>query len=134
MKISGGKLVENEDFRFDVVSDESAILTCFCGVRVKLTKDRSSFSLSNIYKHFKSKRCALMKKKRLTSQGDAQDMDTSEDHIVADKSSSQDPTITNYTLSSASSSTTAVSVDTPDSSKRFGSTNSILSHKIQRVR
>jgi hypothetical protein len=134
LKISNGKFIENEDFRLNIVSDGLATLICSCGVRVKLTKDRSTFSLSNVYKHLRSKRCATMKKKRVRSPNDEQDMDASDDLPSTEDSVSQDPTVINHSVSSASSSVTAITVATPTSSKRSGSSNSLMSHKIQRVR
>ena len=59
--------VVEKDFQvalaFNGASDEARII-CSCGARVQLTKMREHFSLSNYYKHVKSKSCTMMKNKR----------------------------------------------------------------------
>jgi hypothetical protein len=133
MNILNGKLIENEDFKIFLGPNESATLLCSCGVRINLKKDRSTFSLSNFYKHIKSKRCIMMKKKKSASQNDSQDMDSSGVHDLDEDESSQTPSATNFVLSSASTSASAITVNTPESLKRVGSSGSTISRKIQRV-
>ncbi|CAF2994095.1 unnamed protein product [Rotaria sp. Silwood2] len=59
------KLIENEDFRLFINDDETDTLpsiSCSCGIKVQLGIIRGSISLSNYYKHLKSKSCIIKKK------------------------------------------------------------------------
>ena len=133
MNVLHGKLIENEDFKIFLGSNESATLLCSCGVRINLTKDRSTFSVSNFYKHIKSKRCVKMKKKKSNCQNDSQDIDSSGDREVDENDSSQNPSTSNLALSSVSTTASAITVNTPESLKRVGSSSSAISRKIQHV-
>ncbi|CAF1087941.1 unnamed protein product [Adineta steineri] len=58
--ILNGNLIENEDYKLLIAfngTSEEACITCFCGVKVRLTRVRENFSLSNYYKHLKTKSC-----------------------------------------------------------------------------
>ena len=130
MNISSGKLIENKDFKIFLGSNKSATLLCSCGVRINLTKDRSTFFLSNFYKHIKSKRCVMMKKKKSNCQNDSQDIDSNGDHEIDENESSQNPSTSNLALSSVSTTASAIIVNTPESLKRVSSSSGAISRKI----
>jgi hypothetical protein len=70
--IPNGKLIENEDFRLSISCNESckaATTSCSCGINIQLGSFRGNFSLSNFYKHLKSKKRAT-KKKRISGSVD----------------------------------------------------------------
>ncbi|CAF3040302.1 unnamed protein product [Rotaria sp. Silwood2] len=59
------KLTENEDFWLLIGDDETDTppsISCSCGIKVQLGVIRGSISLSNYYKHLKSKSCIIKKK------------------------------------------------------------------------
>ena len=65
--IKNTPLMENEDFKILFItngSSEEACILCSCRAKVHLTKLRQNFSLSNYYKHMKSKSCIMIKKKK----------------------------------------------------------------------
>lgn len=60
---SGSRLVEGKDYLLHISSaPDAAVVVCRCKVRIAIAKATdSSFSLSNLYKHWKtSKRCDLL--------------------------------------------------------------------------
>ncbi|CAF3895676.1 unnamed protein product, partial [Rotaria sp. Silwood1] len=63
--IRNGKLIENEDFRLSIGGNDSDISTsisCSCGINIQLGSIHGNISLSNYYKHLKSKNCIKKKK------------------------------------------------------------------------
>lgn len=83
-------LIETQDFRLLLIyngSSEEACITCSCGIRVQLTRLRENFSLSNYYKHLKSKTCAMMKRKKevvnsiVNDEHDAMDDEETVDNV-----------------------------------------------------
>ena len=71
--IPNGKLIENEDFQLSILgneSDASTSISCSCGINVKLVYIRGNISLSNYYKHLKSKSCIMKRKmsKRISGE------------------------------------------------------------------
>lgn len=68
MNVINEKLIENESFKLSIVSNdltEEAYFLCSCKIKIYLTKTRDTFSLSNYYKHLKSKSCNMMKKRKI---------------------------------------------------------------------
>jgi hypothetical protein len=60
-----GKLIENEHFRLLIGGNESdspISISCSCGIKIQLGNTRGNISLSNYYKHLKSKKCVIKKK------------------------------------------------------------------------
>lgn len=102
MRISHGTLIENTDFTLSLVCNdaiEEANFSCSCGTKVQLGKYRNTFSLSNYYKHLKSKACTMMKKKKTP--------DTHTDHESFDDEPSQNSSMDRTQLSISSIGTTA---------------------------
>ena len=71
--IPNGKLIENEDFQLSILgneSDASTSISCSCGINVQLVYIRGNISLSNYYKHLKSKSCIIKRKmsKRISGE------------------------------------------------------------------
>ena len=102
MRISHGTLIENTDFTLSLVCNdaiEEANFSCSCGTKVQLGKYRNTFSLSNYYKHLKSKACTTMKKKKTP--------DTHTDHESFDDEPSQNSSMDRTQLSISSIGTTA---------------------------
>jgi hypothetical protein len=66
LSVPNTRFVENNDFKLMIklhhLSDE-ARMTCSCGIRIQLGKERRNFSLSNFCKHIKSARCKMMRNK-----------------------------------------------------------------------
>lgn len=113
MKISDEKLIENHDFKLTIICNdvaEEAFFLCSCGIRVHLTKLRNTFSLSNYYKHLKSKRCAMMKRKRAPDNHADGELAVTTDQESIDDQPSQH-SISNQTQSSISSTTTTSYID-----------------------
>lgn len=75
----------------------------------------------------------MMKKKKSNCQNDSQDIDSNGDHEVDENESSPNPSTSNLALSSVSTTASAITVNTPESLKRVGSSSSAISRKIQRV-
>lgn len=64
--ITNGRLIESKDFDLLICgkgSSSTASISCSCGIKVQLSNYRENFSLSNYYKHLKSKTCILKRKK-----------------------------------------------------------------------
>ncbi|CAF2803389.1 unnamed protein product [Rotaria sp. Silwood2] len=71
------KLIENEDFRLlmdDDESDKLVSISCSCGINVQLGIIRGNISLSNYYKHLKSKSCIIKKKMLKRINGESTDI------------------------------------------------------------
>lgn len=114
MNIPNGKLIENEDFKLLFVfneSSEQACISCSCGVKVQLTKLGENFSLSNYYKHVKSKSCIMMKKKRISNSNTNDESIVTVDQESFDDEASENNSIANQTQSSVSSITTTSYID-----------------------
>jgi hypothetical protein len=133
MNIPNGKLIENEDFQLLFVfngSSEEACISCSCGVKVQLTKVRENFSLSNYYKHVKSKSCIMMKKKKITSCNANDEPNITDDHESFDDETSQNISVANHAQSSTSSATIDTTVSTYKLFKRSTiPENNVLSKK-----
>ncbi|CAF1648742.1 unnamed protein product [Rotaria magnacalcarata] len=120
MNMANSKLIENQDFQLAIVSNGSspeASICCSCGVKVQLTRVRYKFSLSNFYKHIKSKNCIMMKKKKITSD-DADEPNSLDEYELTDDTTSQAVSINELTQGSASSITIGHTVGTVKSLKR----------------
>ena len=107
LNIPDGKLIEKEDFQLSINlngSFEEVCISCSCGIKIRLTKNRERFSLSNYYKHIKSKTCSMMKKKK-TINSHANDKSNAVDDESFDTELIQNNSIVPYSQSSASSST-----------------------------
>lgn len=74
-------LVENEDFKLVVTqgTPEGVCIICSCHIKVHLTRVRQNFSLSNYYKHLKSKKCAMIKKKKINSNDNQSNLNSYHD-------------------------------------------------------
>jgi len=104
--LQNGKLIENEDFRLLTGlngSSEEACISCSCGIKIHLTKNRGKFSLSNYYKHLKSNNCTMMKKKKTISFNTNQESSVMDDQESSDTEVPQNNSVGNYSQSSASS-------------------------------
>lgn len=126
------KLVENQDFRLLIGDDETGTpptILCSCRIKVHLGIIRGSISLSNYYKHLRSKSCVI-KKKILKHTND-------ESTEIVDDESSNDGTSQNYSNSKdIQCLTLASSIDKPatisKSNKRTNDQdNNSLSKKIR---
>ncbi|CAF3316170.1 unnamed protein product [Rotaria sp. Silwood2] len=120
MNISNGKLIENEDFRLLITSNGSLEEACIssCGVKVQLPKIREYFSLSNYYKHMKSKNCSMIKKKKSTSWNANNESSTAADHETFDGEASLNISMNDHPPLSASTITVGTTIDTDTSVKR----------------
>ncbi|CAF2935759.1 unnamed protein product [Rotaria sp. Silwood2] len=105
MNISNEKLIENEDFQvfisFNGLSEEACI-SCSCGIKVQLSQVRENFSMSNYYKHLKSKRCMMIKKKKITTCNINDDSNTIDDQELVDIDESVNMSMIDHTQSSIS--------------------------------
>lgn len=113
MNINNGKLMENQDFKLILVSNnltEEAYFKCSCGVKVQLTKLRDTFSLSNYYKHLKSKSCTMMQKKKVPDNHDNDESIVTIDHESFDNEASEN-SVSNQTQSSTVSTGTTGYID-----------------------
>ncbi|CAF4509001.1 unnamed protein product, partial [Rotaria sp. Silwood2] len=120
MNMSNSKLIENQDFQLAIVSNGSspeASIYCSCGVKVQLTRVRYNFSLSNFYKHIKSKNCIMMNKKKIKSD-DAGEPNSLDEYELTDDTTSQAVSINELTQGSASSITIGHTVGIVKSLKR----------------
>jgi len=96
INLPNGNFIENVDFKLTIILDQSAEdarMTCSCGVRVQLGKERRNFSLSNFYKHIKSSRCTMIKNKRANVSSKVDNDE--EDDFDADNESVQEETSEN---------------------------------------
>jgi len=110
MRISHGTLIENTDFTLSLVCNdaiEEANFSCSCGTKVQLGKYRNTFSLSNYYKHLKSKACTMMKKKKTPDTHTDHELTVSMDHESFDDEPSQNSSMDRTQLSISSIGTTA---------------------------
>ncbi|CAF4684069.1 unnamed protein product, partial [Rotaria sp. Silwood2] len=98
LNITNTSLIDNEDFKILFItngSSEEACILCSCRAKVHLTKFRQNFSLSNYYKHMKSKSCTMIKKKKIincTTDDQSnidEDYDSSDDEIPESTASSK---------------------------------------------
>lgn len=91
LKLNNKTLIENEDFKLLHTQgpSEGICIICSCHIKVHLTRVRQHFSLSNYYKHLKSKKCAMIKKKKIINVNDNQS------NINSDHDSSDDETSEN---------------------------------------
>ncbi|CAF3572326.1 unnamed protein product [Rotaria socialis] len=127
MNMSNSKLIGNQDFQLAIVSNGSsseASICCSCGVKVQLTRVCFNFSLSNFYKHIRSKNCIMMKKKKITPN-DADELNSLDEYELTDDTTSQAVSINELAQGSASSITIGHSVGTVMSLKR--------THNIEQV-
>ena len=141
MNVPTGKLVENEDFQLLLVfngSSEEACVSCSCGIKVQLTKRAENFSLSNFYKHMKSKTCAMIKKKKLTNTNAHDDLTTTIDIASFDDDEDDDgiasPNVSvNEQMRSSTASITTDAISQTSSSKRSTISSVKVSSKRQRI-
>jgi len=84
-------LIENEDFKLLLTNglSEEACILCSCGAKVHLTKVRQNFSLSNYYKHLKSKSCNMIKKKKVIKGVNNDQSNMNDDHDLSDDETSE---------------------------------------------
>jgi hypothetical protein len=75
----------------------------------------------------------MMKKKKSNCRNDSQDIDSNGGNDLDENEPSQNLSTTNLALSSTSSTPTAITINTPESLKRVGSSSSSISRKVQRV-
>ena len=64
------QLIDSQDYQLIITTDSASIL-CSCRVKINLSspKDRSSYQLSNFYKHLiKSRKCKKMREQRISSE------------------------------------------------------------------
>ena len=133
MNTADTRLIDNEDYRVSISLDrsrEQAVITCSCGVKVRLTKDRSTFSLSNYYKHLKSKSCAMMKKRRVPRQTDETENNPIDPSVAFNDERSQSASITQRVPSSAPYSITVGDTNSP---KRAAAQDLNTARKHQRT-
>lgn len=106
LNIPDGKLIEKEDFQLSINSNgssEDACISCSCGIKIRLTKNRGRFSLSNYYKHIKSKKCSMMKKKKTINSQANDKLNVVDDDESFDIEIPQNNYIVKHSQSSASS-------------------------------
>ncbi|CAF4590015.1 unnamed protein product, partial [Rotaria sp. Silwood2] len=87
LNIRNTSLIENEDFKILFItngSSEEACILCSCRAKVHLTKFRQNFSLSNYYKHMKSKSCTMIKKKKIINCTTDDQSNIDDDHDSSD--------------------------------------------------
>ncbi|CAF4572565.1 unnamed protein product [Rotaria sp. Silwood1] len=137
MNLEGCELIENEDFRLFIVSNgpnKNASISCSCGTKVQLTKLHQGFSLSNYYKHIKSKSCLMItKKKKIIADFNGESTTTGENQSLDDETS-QDISMTEIAHISDSSIIIADTVNNDKSLKRSSDTQSKPLSKKQRIR
>ncbi|CAF1052004.1 unnamed protein product [Adineta steineri] len=146
--ILNGNLIENEDYKlliaFNGTSEEACItcfcgvklliafngtseeacITCFCGVKVRLTRVRENFSLSNYYKHLKTKSCVMMKKKKITSSPNNDSNIIDDDELIDDETP---PTISN--INHIQPSASSITFDTVDNANKSSKRSTISPNK-----
>lgn len=91
--IPNGELVENEDFRLLIGGNESDIpasISCSCGINIQLGVIRGNISLSNYYKHLKSKWC--IRKKKISKHVNGSSSEIVDDESSDDERSENDST------------------------------------------
>ena len=86
LNLSNENLIEGIDHTFTLLFNQvsqEAFISCACGVRINLPKEREHFSLSNYYEHIKTTRCIMMKnKKKIISNGAIDgDIESSQEEI-----------------------------------------------------
>ncbi|CAF1092484.1 unnamed protein product, partial [Adineta steineri] len=125
--ILNGNLIENEDYKLLIAfngTSEEACITCFCGVKVRLTRVRENFSLSNYYKHLKTKSCVMMKKKKITSSPNNDSNIIDDDELIDDETPATISNI-NHIQPSASS----ITFDTVDNANKSSKRSTISPNK-----
>ncbi|CAF3165353.1 unnamed protein product [Rotaria socialis] len=137
INVSAGTLTEKEDFQLFIVSngtDEEASISCSCGIKVQLTKNHHTFSLSNYYKHVKSKSCMMMKNKKKNNSNAYNEPNTIDEQECLDDERSQDISMTETIQSSDSSIAIDNTVDIVQSSKRSIGVHNTGVQKKQRTK
>jgi hypothetical protein len=86
LNLSNENLIEGTDYTLTLLfnqASQEAFISCACGVRINLPKEREHFSLSNYYKHIKTTRCTMMKnkKKRISNDTNDEDIESSQEEI-----------------------------------------------------
>ena len=89
LNLSHENLIEDTDYKLILLfnqASQEAFITCSCGVRINLPKERQHFSLSNYYKHIKTKRCTMMKNKKkiISNDTNSEDIESSQEEISED--------------------------------------------------
>lgn len=113
LNLAKDKLIEGTDYKLNLSLNQGSnevVILCSCGVRINLPKERIHFSLSNYYKHIKTSKCTMMKKKRKPMS-----MNASTEH----SQSTQEQILTTDTIDI--STTSSPSVDTNNSNTRLTS-------------
>ena len=130
-------LIEGEDFRLLLTyngSSEEACISCSCGIRVQLTRLRETFSLSNYYKHLKSKHCTMMKiKKKAVDSIVNDESDATDDEETLDSTGSASAPSAPSARSSTSPNVLAASASAEASTKRSEVVESKTKSKRSRV-
>lgn len=105
LNVVNRKLIIDKDFWLTLVGNElseDAYILCSCSIKVQLTKLRETFSLSNYYKHLRSKSCMMMRKKRISG------CDINDPSVVTiDQQSFDDEALQNNSISNQTQSFTS---------------------------
>ncbi|CAF2756206.1 unnamed protein product [Rotaria sp. Silwood2] len=120
--LSNEKFVENVDYKLTLVlnqASEEAFISCSCGVRVNLGKERRHFSLSNYYKHIKSTKCTMVYNRRKSMTNNR----SNEENESLQKQISQTDVITSVELSSSTQNINNQSYHTSNKRKESSSSS-----------
>ena len=130
-------LIEGQDFRLLLTcngSSDEACISCSCGIRVQLTRLRETFSLSNYYKHLKSKHCAMMKQKKKAVDSIVNDeSDVTDDEETFDNCNSANVPSATSRRSSTSTTVRTTDANAESSTRRSRATESKTQSKRTRV-
>ena len=137
LNASTADLIEGQDYRLLLTfngSTEEACISCSCAVRVQLSRLRETFSLSNYYKHLKSKHCTMMKiKKKAVDSIINDESDATDDEETLDSTGSASAPSAPSARSSTSPNVLAASVSAEASTKRSDVVESKTKSKRSRV-
>ncbi|CAF0970249.1 unnamed protein product [Adineta steineri] len=124
---SNEKFVEGKDYKLTLMltqTSEEAIISCACGTRINLSKERIHFSLSNYYKHIKTSKCTVAKNKRkiISHNSNNEDIVSTQqqtlDDDVVDISTTPKPNIDNNNKQPNSSSRKRIKSGSHDESSK----------------
>jgi hypothetical protein len=86
LTLNNQTLIEDQDFKLRVSqgASEGICIICGCQAKFNLTRVRRNFSLSNYYKHLKSDKCEMIKKKKEININNHNRLDTNGGHDSSD--------------------------------------------------
>ncbi|CAM4949227.1 unnamed protein product [Rotaria socialis] len=105
LNLPNEKFIEGTDYKLTLLlnqGSEEAVISCACGIRINLPKERMNFSLSNYYKHIRQTKCIMMKNKiKSISRNTNDDDDDDEDDETSQQETLETDVVNTSTTTSS---------------------------------